>query len=84
MIRFGADQKIVLAAAAGTASQGEVRSVRVESSMVEKLKAAAQISLMEVGKVPDTNKTEPPVRETVLSTEGLSRSIDQLSQGCRL
>jgi hypothetical protein len=83
VLRFGADQKIVLVAA-GTAPLGEMRSVRVESGMVEKLKAAAQISLMEVGKVPDTNKTEPPVRETILSTDGLSRSIDQLSLGCRL
>lgn len=82
VLRFGADQKIVLAAA-GTAPQGEMRSVRIEGSMVERLKAAAQISVMEVGKTPDANRTEPPVRETVLSTEGLSRSIDQLSQGCR-
>lgn len=83
VVRFGADQKLVMVVA-GTQGQFDVRSTHVQGSMIEKLKAAAHISLMEVGRVPAGKDAEPPVRETVLSTEGLSRSIDQLSQWCRV
>lgn len=74
VIRFGADQKIVLGAPKAV-SQVEARAVRVDGAMVEKLKAAPRLSLMEVG---DTTQA----RETVVSTEGLSRAIDRLSERC--
>jgi hypothetical protein len=56
------------------------RSTHVSGSMIEKLGAATQISLMEVGKAAASS--EPPVRETVLSTAGLPRSVEQLSKVC--
>lgn len=83
VMRFGADEKLVMVTA-GTQGKFDVRSTHVQSSMIEKLKAAAHISLMEVGSVPAGKDAEPPVRETVLSTEGLSRSVDLLSKWCRL
>lgn len=83
VVRFGADQKLVMVAV-GTQGGFDVRSTQVQGGMIEKLKAAAQISLMEVGKVPADSDAEPPVRETILSTEGLERSVDLLSQGCRV
>jgi hypothetical protein len=79
VLRFGADQKLIMIAA-GRQGQFDVRSTHVSGSMIEKLAIATQISLMEVGKATDSN--EPPVRETVLSTEGLPRSVEQLSKVC--
>ncbi len=78
VLRFGADQKIAFTAV-GTSLQAEMRSVRVDGGLVEKLKGAAQLSSMEVGRVADA---EPPAHETRLSTDGLARSIDALSQSC--
>ena len=44
VIRFGADQKIVLAAT----TDAQVRGARVDAPVVEQLKSASQLSLMEV------------------------------------
>jgi hypothetical protein len=77
VIRFGADHKIVLAATR-TASDGEVRGARLDGTMVEKLKAASQLSLMEVSK-----DSQALPRETVLSSDGLSRAVEQLLKACR-
>lgn len=79
-LRFGADQKIAFSAVA-TVPQAEIRSVRVDGAMIEKLKGATQLSSMEVGRAKDG--VEAPARETILSTVGLSRSIDALLQSCR-
>jgi hypothetical protein len=77
VVRFGADQKIVLAAT-GTATDGEVRGARLDGAMAEKLKAASQLSLMEVSK-----DSQALPRETVLSGDGLSRAVEQLLKACR-
>lgn len=77
VIRFGADQKIVLAATRAS-TEGEVRGARLDAAMVDKLKAASQLSLMEV---PSDRKALP--RETILSTDGLSRAVEQLRKACR-
>lgn len=82
VIRFGADEKVVLAATTALAPQLEIRMARLDLGMTEKLKSAAQISLMEVGKAPEQKDAAAAVRETVLSTEGLARSVDQLSRRC--
>ena len=74
VIRFGADRRIVLAAT----TDGEVRGSRIGSVMVDQLKAASQLSLMEVPK-----DTAALPRETILSTDGLSRAVEQLSKACR-
>jgi hypothetical protein len=74
VIRFGADRKIVLAAT----PDGGVRGARVYSATLDQLKAASQLSLMEV---PEDTKALP--RETILSTDGLSRAAEQLLSACR-
>jgi hypothetical protein len=74
VIRFGADRKIVLAAT----PDGGVRGARVLSATLDQLKAASQLSLMEV---PEDTKALP--RETILSTDGLSRAAEQLLSACR-
>jgi hypothetical protein len=79
VVRFGADQKIVM----GAQVRSELRSVIVEANMIEKLKSATQLSLMEVGPVASAAGDETPVRETVLSTAGLPRSIELLAVWCR-
>jgi hypothetical protein len=77
VVRFGADQKIVLAATR-TATDGEVRGARLDGAMAEQLKAASQLSLMEVSK-----DSQALPRETVLSGDGLSRAVEQLLKACR-
>lgn len=77
MVRFGADQKIVLAAT-GTATDGEVRGARLDGAVAEKLKVASQLSLIEVSK---DSQAQP--RETLLSGDGLSRAVEQLLKACR-
>jgi hypothetical protein len=79
-LRFGADQKIAFSSVNLT-PQAEIRSVRVDDGMIEKLKGAAQISSMEVGRAREG--LEAPARETILSTHGLARSVDALLQSCR-
>ncbi len=74
VIRFGADLKIVLAAT----PDREVRGARIGWGTVDQLKAASRLSLMEV---PEDTKALP--RETILSTDGLSRAAEQLLQACR-
>jgi hypothetical protein len=74
VIRFGADQKIVLAAT----PDGEVRGARIDVAIVNQLKTSSQLSLMEVPK-----DTAALPRETILSTDGLSRAADQLLKACR-
>jgi hypothetical protein len=61
----------------------ELRSVIVEANMVEKLKSATQLSLIEVGPVASAAGAEPLVRETLLSTTGLPRAIELLAVWCR-
>lgn len=78
VLRLGADQKIAF----GALGRADMRIVMVDAGMIGKLKAAAQLSLMEVGTVDTAKGGEPPVRETILSTTGLSRSIEQLSSSC--
>jgi hypothetical protein len=77
VIRFGADQKIVLAATRASI-EGEVRGARLDAAMVDKLKAASQLSLMEV---PSDSRALP--RETILSIDGLSHAVEQLRKACR-
>jgi hypothetical protein len=79
-LRFGADQKIAFSAVTIT-PQAEIRSVRVDGGTVEKLKAAARLTSMEVG--PAKDGAEAAAHETILSTDGLARSIDALLQSCR-
>jgi hypothetical protein len=74
VIRFGADQKIVLAAT----RDAQVRGARVDAPVVEQLKSASQLSLMEVLK-----ESSAPPRETIMSTEGLAPAADQLAKTCR-
>jgi len=74
VIRFGADQKIVLAAT----SDAQVRGARVADAIVDKLKSASQLSLMEVL----TDPLAQP-RETMLSTDGLASAAEQLAKTCR-
>jgi len=78
-LRFGADQKIVL----GAFEQAALRTVTVEAGMVEKLKVATQLSLMEVGTADVAAGAERSVEETVLSTSGLAQAIEQLWRACR-
>jgi hypothetical protein len=78
--RFGADQKIAFSTVTVT-PQAEIRVVRVDGGMAERLKAATRISSMEVG--PAKDGAEAAARETILSTDGLSRSVDSLLQSCR-
>jgi hypothetical protein len=75
VIRFGADQKIVLAAT----SDAQVRGARINDPIVDALKSASQLSLMEVLKDPNASP-----RETILSTDGLSRAAEQLARTCRM
>jgi hypothetical protein len=73
VVRFGADEKIVLTAT----PDGGVRGARVGSATLDNLKKASQLSLMEV---PEDTKALP--RETILSTDGLSRAAEQLLKAC--
>jgi hypothetical protein len=74
VIRFGADQRIVMAAT----PHREVRGTRVTNAVLDRLKAASQLSLMEVS----ADAGAPP-RETVVSTDGLADATDQLIKACR-
>jgi hypothetical protein len=75
-MRFGADLRFPMLA--------EFPSARVEYDKIDKLKAATELSWLEVGRVADATGAEPPVRETVLSSAGLSQSIEKLARACSL